>query len=116
MELLGISGELLDRRVDLGEGGGLVELGQAGLESLEPLRRYVMGGETREEGSLALEGVAGESEVDAKGSVEAREEEIGSDVGEESDARLRRKRGQLGSASERKRKSSPRAFRAKWSR
>lgn len=36
-KLLSISSELLDRRVDLGGVGGLIELGQASLESLQAL-------------------------------------------------------------------------------
>jgi len=47
-----------------------------------------VGCKPREEGRFPLEGVAGESKVDAEGSIEAREEEVGANVGEESDARL----------------------------
>lgn len=87
-ELVGVGGELVQGGVDRLEGGGSLELGETGLEGTKALRGHKVGSETGLVGCGAMEGEGGESEVCAELAIEAGEDEIGADVGEEADLGL----------------------------
>lgn len=96
LELVRVSSELVQRRVDGFEGGGGFEFGEAGFEGTKALRWDVVCCEAGLVGCGTVEGEGGEREVGAELAVETGEDKVGADVGEETDLGLWRKRDEYG--------------------